>query len=502
MRARSGTCQRLAFSLLIALLVFPLEFGGARAFQTDDVPDGYYESPTYGYLVRLDFPGWQVADEQSSGGLDHLVLSGQAGLVAFDGYTGFGGDPKACLAAEEVRVAADPSISQFSVAVDEEGKAAESYAPGWAYRIYTLVAPDANGVATEFALTIDCRTLVPGSAVLEVRHYVALSAYGDAVSAADWLMHAVVFPRRSVVPLAAADSTFYPSEKMEYATQSGSYVAEVAVTHLDETPVSDLPAPAPAGTHWVAATIRFSNTGEDGLEIDAGAPYVVDQFGGVTTSSYYRWDWTDSDPSAQVQTLAGGSDAIAVSWFAVADGMRVAEVDCDCFQTFDYGTRQITSFRPRLGQTGPLTDGYYDCMHYPRQPMLVFDRAGNERAMVTAIEFDQPGNGRGDQLTLAVENTSDAPWTFDPRNVVVWGIGDSRPVDTVWEVGAAGAGIARTLAPGERAFVRLSFATELQIGNPLELSVHYWAASDQEVFLASLVPCQGTAGRPILRGMS
>jgi hypothetical protein len=492
--------RRLLFIALVTVLLVVNGglAGKAGASPTGDVPAGYYESPTFGYLIRLDDPSWQITDEQSTGNADELVLTGPAGLVAFDGYTGYGGSPDACLAGEESRVAGDPTVSDFAVATDDDGNAAEVHAPGWAYRIYTLVASDASGTQTPMALTIDCRTLIPGSAVLEVRHYVPLAAYDKALPSADTLMHAVVLARRSVDESTTPDPTFYPAENMTYSND-GADAGSIAVTALDEAPSADLPAPAPTGTHWVAATIEFRNTGRDSLEADAGGPYVVDEFGVVTSSAYYRWDSAPGDPDAQVQSLPGGSEAIAEGWFAVADGARVSAVECDCFASLGMGTRIITSYRPRLGRVGPLDHEYYDCLHYPRSPVLVFDRDGTERALITVIDLSGLDASSADQLTLAVENSGNSPWTFDPRNVVVWGAGDSWPSDAEWETGDPADGVARTLAPHERGIVRLSFAKDLQIGIPLVLDAHYWAEGDQEVYLASLVPCQGSAGRPIIR---
>jgi hypothetical protein len=491
----------LLLSLVTGFVAGPAGFGGrAVALQTESPPAGYYESPTFGYLIQLDSAKWQVTEQQSNGSADHLVLSGAAGVVAFDGYTGFNGDPDACLAAEEARVAQDPGITHLAVAADLDGNRAEVHAPGWTYRIYTLVATDANGARTPMTLTIDCRTLVPNSAVLEVRHYVPLSSYAEAVRDADVLMHAVVLARPSVKPITTFDDTFLRTENMTYVVGT-SEVAAIAVTSLDETPSTALPAAAPEGTHWVSAKIEFRNSGHDPLKADAGAPYLVDEYGGVTNSAYYRWIFATGDPNAPVQPLGTGTEVLLLGWFAVAGNARVASVECDCFPSLGYGTRTITSFRPRLGETGPLDHDYYDCQHYPRRPVLVLDRNGNEVGLVTVVDFVQPGAKQGDQLVLAVENSGNAPWTFDPRNVVVWGVGNAWPSDVQWLSGVS-AGGGRTIALGGRDVVRLTFPSSLQPGAPLVLYAHYWASKDQEVFLASLVGCQGTAGRPVIRTTS
>lgn len=498
MHARGLSRRALSGAFVVLLLVATAGFAGqADALPTGTVPTGYYESPTFGYLIRLDAAKWRVAEERSDANGDHLLLSGPAGLVAFDGYTGFRGDPEACLTAEESRVASDRGVTNLAVATDDNGNPAEMHASGWAYRIFTLRATDASGTRTAMALTIDCRTLVPGKAVLEVRHYVPLAAYTNAVVDADTLMHAVVLPRRSVEARSPSAILFYPTPNMTYTVDS-SDVGTIAVTALDEAPRTDLPAPAPAGTHWVAATIAFRSTGPVPLEADAGAPYVVDQYGVVTDSAYYRWESATGDPNAQIQTLAAGSEAIAVGWFAVANGARVAAIECTCFPSLGQGTRIITSFRPRLGETGPLDFDYYGCLHYPRAPEIVYGPDGTERGLVTAAEFVVFPDRTGSRLTLAVENTGGTPWAFDPRNVVVWGQGDSWPSEAAWNGGPA-TGAARTLEPGERGLVTLTFATRLEIGAPLVLGAYYWAASNQEVFLSSLVPCQGSGGRPIIR---
>ena len=167
----------------------------------------FYESPTFGYVEAWPPGSWRVQTDQSAGGVDTLILTGaadgiagQAEAVAFEGFAGYGGDPAACLAAAAARWAHASGVARFRPAVlqFDTGQAVDPAlyrinSPTRATGVYTLALTGGQGQATTSVLQLDCRRLVPGSAVLLVADLTTLARFTSDLLSWWW----VALPRRS-----------------------------------------------------------------------------------------------------------------------------------------------------------------------------------------------------------------------------------------------------------------------------------------------------------------
>ena len=135
-----------------------------------------FVSPTWGYTVTWDselWTIWEASDERSSeeDGRDVLYLVwAESSYVPFPkvlvhGFAGYDGDPDACLAG---LVAEEPNGSL----VPADGVDSPATVPGAVAEIYEV----SNGGLYAY---YECRTLVPGEAVVQIRFLVEPSDYDE-----------------------------------------------------------------------------------------------------------------------------------------------------------------------------------------------------------------------------------------------------------------------------------------------------------------------------------
>jgi hypothetical protein len=213
------TCRRFLSGLIVSVLLVASAAsvpanGGAQPAAAPEhivIVEGmtFYESPTFGYVVAWSPSDvrWQVDTDESAGGEDQLVLTSDAGQVIFEGYEGDGGDPSACLTRSAREIRRLSGVSQFRKAVFQDDRGGDwqgdnpyrAVSDTRATDAYTLRFTDEQGQGTDLALLIDCRMLVPGSAVLLVTYLTTPEQFNDdsVGGQADNLMGGVALPRRS-----------------------------------------------------------------------------------------------------------------------------------------------------------------------------------------------------------------------------------------------------------------------------------------------------------------
>ena len=161
MAARARNAAFLAL-LVLAVLPFVVLAQGDRG-----VHDRGYTSPTWGYHIRWYSDEWSVEQESSEGGVDTLWLTDANGqVIGFDGGPGFGGDSISCLDDMYAQVQAIPGADDIEVVSDEEGSGQVSQDPWWSWAIL-LVSLPVGDEQIDHVVYLDCRTLVPGEAVLK-----------------------------------------------------------------------------------------------------------------------------------------------------------------------------------------------------------------------------------------------------------------------------------------------------------------------------------------------
>ncbi|HEU5430857.1 MAG TPA: hypothetical protein VFU81_04290 [Thermomicrobiales bacterium] len=160
-----------------------------------------YISPTFGYTLSWNPATWSVKDERLLQGYDGLELGTNRSNLFVEGMNAYAGDPGACLADARQQLASRQGISAISdfhgpgrPVQDVDG--AKSYLVG-----YVAKLPD-NSTATivEF---VQCRTLVPGQAVLEFTWQTSDADYAQQLPLVAALLKTLHIPGTAATPVAA-----------------------------------------------------------------------------------------------------------------------------------------------------------------------------------------------------------------------------------------------------------------------------------------------------------
>ncbi len=156
---------RFAFALLLLSSVL---VPSGRAFAQDDefvgVDGNTWTSPTFDFSLEWDDEIWTVIDAFSEDEYDSISLESAGANVYVDGVYFYQGDPESCLEGERVGIANDSDLDDLDTLTDDDGNPLEEIGDGWAYGIYEL--PDASGDALNSIVYLECRNLIPDSAVL------------------------------------------------------------------------------------------------------------------------------------------------------------------------------------------------------------------------------------------------------------------------------------------------------------------------------------------------
>ena len=160
--------RRARYLLVLLVLSASLVSMPIVQAQENGLPDARYASPTWGYVIRWDSSGWDVAREDSVSGTDTLLLEdGLGNAVTFIGETAFGGDAGACLEALLQGAQSTPGATDFAIAQDALGDPYEWSSPEQSYVVFQITVPDTLGEPADYAVYAECQTLVPGEAVFQ-----------------------------------------------------------------------------------------------------------------------------------------------------------------------------------------------------------------------------------------------------------------------------------------------------------------------------------------------
>ena len=162
-------------------------------------PLRFYESPTFGYVVRWDEndADWKVESSAVGPSDEVLVFRREDDSVIFHGYEGYEGNPEACRR-QLVDQLYETSTAGLQIGIDTDGRRMEGGDKFRAWAAYvTARYVDEEGEHPESVWHLECRRLIPGSAVLTISYVVPLDRYDAFVDAAYDLIDLVVMPRLS-----------------------------------------------------------------------------------------------------------------------------------------------------------------------------------------------------------------------------------------------------------------------------------------------------------------
>lgn len=154
-----------------------------------------WQGPNFGVRIHWDPAVWSVQGESIEEGYDGLQLGTPNSTVFLEAYDGFAGDAEACFAAAEQEIGEREGISEvvpltdrpLPVAADVRGAAG----------LFGLTASLPDGTTYRGVEYVECRTVRPGEAVLEITWQAVTQAFNEDFSNVEELLAAIEMPQES-----------------------------------------------------------------------------------------------------------------------------------------------------------------------------------------------------------------------------------------------------------------------------------------------------------------
>ncbi len=371
--------RRIALVVLAAVVALPLAPGRPEAAATVQraAATEHVVSPTWGYSISWPRDRWDAERETSEDGYDLLVLryDDDVTRVYLQGYAGYQGDAATCLDAAIAGLEEDPAVRDPALARDETFGAYVDRAPAHSYAQYLFDYVSDQGV-TRWAWYGDCRTLVPGGAVLQWTYLTPADDYEGSIEAVIELERSLVLPRSAwtLEPITALNGT----EGDELVSNELNATVLDVFERLEDEGGTGLPA----GRHYAAVNVAVANASDRARPIDVAAISLKDQYDVQYWPTHFQWLPPVGNPDQQVQDLRPGESATMTAFFDIPDDRLIASVHCACFAGADLVDNPIFHGWSRAGAVPTESP----CGDFHRS--VLFDRAGRERGMVTLVGYE------------------------------------------------------------------------------------------------------------------
>jgi hypothetical protein len=193
MRIPMFTIQQLSILLLAMMIAFGM-IAGAGAQSQEPKPDlpatpipetsattgvsgSSWLGPNWGVSISWDPAEWVVEDEFITEGYDGLRIGTPISTVYVEAYDGFGGDAEACLLDAESELSEREGVTEVVPMTDRPMPVADQdRGPA---RFYGLTATMEDGTPFRGVEYIECRTIEPGIAVLEITWQTATGGFNE-----------------------------------------------------------------------------------------------------------------------------------------------------------------------------------------------------------------------------------------------------------------------------------------------------------------------------------
>jgi hypothetical protein len=299
-----------------------------------------WTSPTYGFSVSWAGTEWQpdpagtlaaVGPER----LDRLHLLNGVSSLYFEGATRYQGDLPACVAEEANLLSQETGVSEIRPYRDEEGVQLVADGPNSSAAAFTL-SLSIGDQEVELVDYVECRTLIPGQAVLIVTLVTEPSGFRQELSAAQTVIDTIELPEEQPLdPLAAYGGWLAAAQ--ERPSIAGPLSGELAfgpdalaveragVDAPDFYARAEFANPEPAREMWDIGVGFRDSGGEEQLRLvvdAAGTWFLKDGLGEVITGgSVVDFD-TSPTGSNTIELVAAGD----TGYFAFNERL-VSELD-------------------------------------------------------------------------------------------------------------------------------------------------------------------------------
>jgi hypothetical protein len=162
---------------------------------TTGVSGSSWRGPNFGVRIHWDPAVWSVEGESIGEGYDGLQIGTSSSTVFLEAYDGFAGDAEACFAAAEQEIGEREGISEVVPLTDRPLPVAAN-ARG-AARLFGLTATLPDGTPYRGVEYVECRTVKPGEAVLEITWQSVTQAFNEDFANVEGLLATIEIPQES-----------------------------------------------------------------------------------------------------------------------------------------------------------------------------------------------------------------------------------------------------------------------------------------------------------------
>jgi hypothetical protein len=151
-----------------------------------------WEGPNWGVRLAWDPSEWAVEAESIQPGYDGLQIGTPRTTVFIEAYEGFGGDAEACLADAEQEISAREGVTEV-VSLPDRPLPVPDDVRGPA-QLFGVTASLADGTPYRGIEYVECRTVAPGVAVLEITWQGVVGAFNEDFPRVETLLATLEIP--------------------------------------------------------------------------------------------------------------------------------------------------------------------------------------------------------------------------------------------------------------------------------------------------------------------
>jgi hypothetical protein len=154
-----------------------------------------WQGPNFGVQIHWDPAVWSVEGESIDEGYDGLQIGTLSSTVFLEAYDGFAGDAEACFAAAEQEIGEREGISEVVPLADRPQPVAAEVRG--AAGLFGLTATLPDGTTYRGVEYVECRTVKPGEAVLEITWQSVTQAFNEDFANVEELLATIEMPQES-----------------------------------------------------------------------------------------------------------------------------------------------------------------------------------------------------------------------------------------------------------------------------------------------------------------
>jgi len=162
-----------------------------------------WEGPNFGVRLSWDSAEWNVEDEYINPGYDGLQLGTSISTVYVEAYDGFDGDAAACLSEAEQQIREREGVTDVTPVSGHSLPVPDNVRGESELFGVTATLPD--GTVFHGIEYVECRSLVPGQAVLELTWQTITSAFDEELPRVEVLFSALNLPTEPTLATPASN---------------------------------------------------------------------------------------------------------------------------------------------------------------------------------------------------------------------------------------------------------------------------------------------------------